>query len=148
MSTDLRQNYMEDDVLEAGGCRLVILLYENALTAVQQAQVHLQKGEIRERSRMITRASEMLNELALSVDHDAGGELGKNLVELYEYLQSLLQKANSEQIEEPLTEAAELIETLLEAWRSCDLEASAAAAAQEALTVAASGEYAPVNCVG
>jgi flagellar secretion chaperone FliS len=148
MSTDLRQNYMEDDVLEAGGCRLVILLYENALTAVQQAQVHLQKGDIRERSRMITRASEILNELALSVDHDAGGEISKNLVELYEYLQSLLLKANSEQIGEPLTEAASLIEPLLEAWRSCDLEAAEATSTQDVLTVAASEEYAPVNCVG
>jgi flagellin-specific chaperone FliS len=40
--------------LEADGCRLVVLLYENALQRIQQARQHLNNGEIRPRSEAIT----------------------------------------------------------------------------------------------
>ncbi len=147
MASDLQQNYLERDILEAGGCRLVVLLYESALQSIEEARRHLGRGEIRERSRAITRASEVLNELALAVDHDTGGELGKSLVELYDYVQSLLLKANAEQVEDPLKEAGSLLETLLEAWRLCEKQEVTPVAAQDA-EAAGYEEYAPINCVG
>ncbi len=145
MSVDLRQSYAEREILEANGSRLVVLLYQKAIASLDEARKHLSNGNIAERSRKITNVSEILNELALAVDHDAGGELSHNLVELYSYIQSLVQKANADQIEPPLMEARDLLVTLVEAWEAADRSASATSAAP---CYDAPTQYAPVNYVG
>lgn len=121
MSTEARNAYVESEILGADGCRLVQLMYEKVLEALVQARLNLSRGDIEGRSAEVTNASEILNELALSVDHEAGGEISRNLVELYDYIQQLLQQANFEQSEPPLAEAQRLVKILLEAWEECGL---------------------------
>lgn len=116
MSTAARDAYLESEILGADSCRLVQLMYEKALEWLGRARLGLSRGDIEARSAAVTKVSEILNELALSVDHEAGGEISRNLVELYDYIQQLLQRANFEQSEPPLAEAQSLIRTLLEAW--------------------------------
>jgi len=117
MPSNARGTYLENEILEVEGCRLIQLAYQAAIDAIGRAREHLRNGAIQERSREITRASELLNELALGLDHSVGGELSRNLVELYDYLQYLLQQANFHQIEPPLVEAQNLLRTLAEAWQ-------------------------------
>lgn len=146
MPTDLRESYFETDILHADNCKLVLMLFHGAVQAVRNARRHLAAGEIRPRSRNITKASEILNELALSVDHQTGGELSRNLVELYAYIQTLLQKGNAEQTDAPLAEAEQLLLTLTEAWEAC--RPRAARSCDAAAITAAQYERIPVDCVG
>jgi flagellar protein FliS len=95
------------------------MLYRGAATAVANARVHLRDRDITARSRQITKAIEIINELMLSLDRQQGGELAANLAELYDYMQRRLQEANFHQIEEPLVEIERLLRTLLEAWEQC-----------------------------
>jgi len=148
MASDRRDTYLERTILEADNFRLVLLLYQGALDALQTAREHLGRGEIRERSAAITRVSEILNELSLSLDHDTGGALSRNLVELYDYLQHLLQKANAEQVEPPLIEARSLLETLVEAWQSCEPVVLPHPLPVQGLDAPAPTEYSPVNVMG
>jgi flagellar protein FliS len=148
MATDQRQTYLERDILEADNQKLVLLLYRSALESLNEAHAHLLRGEIAQRSSHITRVSEILNELALSVDHEAGGELSRNLVELYDYLQLLLQRANSEQIEAPLLEARKLIETLSEAWESCVPGVQPSAVSLPYSEAGTETEYVPLSLMG
>ncbi len=147
MSVDVRQSYEERNVLEADGCQLVVLLYRAAIEALDEARGHLARGEIRGRSERLTRASEIVNELALSVNHEVGGEIGRNLVELYDYVQYQIQTANSEQVEPPLVEARQILATLAEAWEACGATANLAVEPPEML-VSHETEYASVNCMG
>lgn len=140
-----RGAYLENEILQVDGWRLVELIYRAAIDAIGKAREHLRAGAIQARSRQITRASELVSELALSLDHEAGGGLSRNLAELYDYIQRLLQEANFRQIEPPLVEAQELLRTLLEAWQQ--------AAAQDAPTSSPAAwsrqsERVPVNCLG
>jgi len=146
MSIDARQTYMEGEVEQADGIQLVELLYRKAVEAIARARGHLRSGEILPRSRQITRASEILTELALSVDHASGGPLSRNLVELYDYMQHLLQTANVAQTEAPLAEAQRLLETLLEAWEEASAQASAGGALLSVYGQDALAEYVPVDC--
>jgi len=148
MSTDIRRSYLESDIAEADGCKLVVLLYQAALESVAKAREHLARGEIAARVRAITRTSEILNELALSVDHEAGGELSRNLVELYAYLQLLLQKANAEQADPPLEEAESLLRTLLEAWEQAAAATRESLLPADALATASAAERPPLDCLG
>ncbi len=113
------QNYMEDEVLTAGPLRLIQLLYRGALDSITAARRCLKLGDIRGRSRAISKAMAVVTELSLSLDHTVGGDVSRNLAELYAYCQNLLIQANVKQFDPPLAEAERLLTTLLEAWQEC-----------------------------
>ena len=111
--------YRENEIMMADPLELVRILYRAAIGAVVSARRHVREGSIRDRSSQITRASEIVNELLLSVDRERGGQIAARLVELYDYMQRRLQEANFGQVEEPLAEVEGLMRTLLDAWEQC-----------------------------
>lgn len=119
MRTNGYQNYFDDEVLAADPLKLVQLLYRGALDSIVSARRQLRLGNIHARSRAITKAMLIVAELSRSLNKHAGGELSQNLAELYAYVQQLLIQANSQQQEQPLSQAERLLSTLLEAWMGC-----------------------------
>lgn len=115
-SYSVGDTYLENEILQAEGCRLVQLLYRSAVEAIDKARGHLRANEIQLRSREITKAQEIVNELAQSLDHSAGGDISQNLAELYDYVQRLLMDGNFNQSEAPLAEAQSLMQVLLDGW--------------------------------
>ena len=137
MVNTVYDRYMEAEILSADPVKLVGILHRAAVESVAGARRHLRNGEIRERSRNIAKASEILGELMRSLDHSAGGGISRNLVELYAYMQTRLIEANSAQVEPPLAEVEQLLVTLSDAWRT----------ASPALPPPVSdAEYVPVSC--
>jgi len=128
-------SYQQSEILDAAPTRLVILLYRGAIDAVTRARAHQLKGECRERSVQITRAFEILAELAHSVDREKGGELAVRLLQLYDYMQQQLNEANIEQITEPLDEVAALLGNLLEGWEGAHAELAVKSTAMPAVQV-------------
>ena len=115
----VEDTYLENEILQAEGCRLVQILYRSAVEAVDKARGYLRTNDIQLRSREITKAQEIVNELAQSLDHSAGGSISQNLAELYDYIQRLLMDGNFKQSEAPLAEAQSLLEVLLDGWEKC-----------------------------
>jgi len=113
------QEHQDEDVLAATPLNFVVLLYRGALDSIGSARRYLRLGDIRARSRAITKAMLIVTELSLSLNHNEGGELSRNLGELYAYIETLLIKANFEQRDLPLAEAEGLLGTLAEAWKTC-----------------------------
>lgn len=138
MTPSAYERYLEAEVLGADPVTLVGILYRAAIESVAGARRHLLARDIQQRSRSITRASEILNQLMLSLDHSVGGELSRNLVELYAYMQTRLIDANTNQTDPPLAEVERLLVILAEAWRT--------ATAIPAVS-AADSSYVPVSCV-
>ena len=123
--------YVDEEVLNATPLKFVELLYRGALDSIAAARRYLRLGDIRARSLAISKAMRIVTELSLALDHEAGGELSKNLARLYHYVETLLIKANSEQCDPPLAEAERLLSTLLEAWEICAQEPAPPASYQE-----------------
>ena len=109
--------YFEESILGAEPMELVRALYGAALDSVEKARRHVREGDIRARSREITKAYEIVTELAESLNHQQGGELSRNLASLYDYMERRLLQANREQSEAPLAEVSRLLGELQEAWR-------------------------------
>src|SRR5258708_28133773 len=109
MANPNHDRYLEAEVLNADPLKLVLILYRAAIDAVAAARRQVQQGNIRERSRSITRAMEIVNELALSLNHAAGGDISRNLAELYAYMQTRLIEANTQQTDPPLFEVERLL---------------------------------------
>ena len=108
--------YLESRILAADPLELVNLLYQGCRQAVRDAREHLAAGRIGERSRAITKACEILVELAGSLDHSHVCEISQRLALLYDYMQRRLLDANMRQADEPLAEVLALLTTLGEAW--------------------------------
>jgi flagellar protein FliS len=139
------QNYFEHEVLEANPLKLIELLYRGALDSIAAARRYLRSCDIRSRSHAISKAMAIVTELALALNHQDGGEVSRNLAELYGYIEKLLIQANIEQCEPPLTEAERLLSTLLEGWIRC-AQGQPACAAQAGESRAASSIHEPISC--
>jgi len=118
--------YLETEVLTADPLKLVNMLYRAAIEAVEAARRHLASGEIRERSRKITKAWEIVHELRRSLDDQHGVDLTRQLRGLYAYVQGRLLEANAQQADAPLAEAERILKTLLEGWSAAHAAAAAA----------------------
>jgi flagellar protein FliS len=112
-------SYFESQVLSADPMQLIEILYRAAIDSIDSARMHLQTGDIVLRTRSITKALEILNELAISLDVKNGGDIARSLSELYDYCARLLLAANASQIDPPLVEVKKLLGTLLEGWQAC-----------------------------
>lgn len=116
MANSIHEKYLEAEVFGADSVKLVHMLYRGAIEAAGAARRHLADGDIRQRSRQITRAWEILQELGNSLDRERGGDIGENLGRLYAYMQTRLIEANANQNGAPLAEVESLLTTLNEAW--------------------------------
>jgi len=126
--------YLETEVFSADPVKLVCMLYRGAIEATRAARRHLKDQRIRERSREIMRAVEILRELTRSLDPQY--EISQPLRDLYAYMQTRLLEANARQIDAPLAEVGQLLSTLLEGWNAA--APAAPPIAQEA--------YQPMSC--
>lgn len=117
MSLAAYQNSQDLNVLSASPVELVRLLYRGAIGAVRAARENLEQGDIRGRSRQITKACSIIEELTVSLDKERGGKVAADLAELYVYMHRRLIEANIEQVGGPLAEVEKLLQTLLEAWQ-------------------------------
>jgi flagellar protein FliS len=116
MWNNTQDAYLECRVLTADPIELVNLLYQGAMQAVREARVHLAEGRIAERSREITKACQIVIELATALDHERGGEISQRLALLYDYMHRRLLEANMQQSDAPLADVLGLLSTLSEAW--------------------------------
>jgi flagellar protein FliS len=102
-------------------------------------------GQIMERSKAVTKATNVLIQLTVSLDHERGGELSQRLAGLYEYMLRRLREAHFQQRDEPLAEVLSLLATLAEGWegvRSAAKPEPAAARWNPAATEESSASYA------
>lgn len=140
-----QNNYLEQQVLSANPLKLVELLYRGALDSIASARRYLSLGDIRARSGAINSAMKILTELARSLNHEAGGEVSRNLADLYAYMQRLLIEANTKQVDPPLAEAERLLTTLLDAW-SITAKAATQESEDRSDFVPDESQYEPVSC--
>jgi flagellar protein FliS len=108
--------YLESRVLSADPLELIRLLYGAGIESVREARRCLAAGDIAGRSGKISKAHDILTELAASLDLEQGGELSLRLSQLYDYMQRRLIEANLQQADAPLSEVLALLCTLAEAW--------------------------------
>lgn len=108
--------YFEETILNADPVDLIRLLYQRAISSVQESREHLRNKRIAERSAAIMKAYLILAELTSALRPETAPELAGRLRNLYAYMQQRLLDANMLQTEQPLTETLSLLTTLEEAW--------------------------------
>lgn len=124
--------------------QLVLMLFNGARAAVAAAGGHMQRKEIAAKCKAISRAIEIIDGgLKASLDLKVGGELAKNLSDLYAYMVQRLFHANLRNDRDALDEVAKLLEQLSGAWEAIAAKPPAVAAAAAGPAAKASHAMAP-----
>jgi flagellar protein FliS len=111
----------ESDISTASPHRLIVLLFEGAVTAINVAKVHAEQGNIAERGVNISKAVEIItNGLKVSLDLEHGGELAVRLSALYDYMVSRLLWANLKNDASAMKEVLSLLGEIHAAWTQID----------------------------
>ena len=78
---------IESNAIAGNPHKLIAMLYEGALIAILQAEHHMKKNNVLEKSAAISKASDIiLMGLDASLNMEEGGEIGQNLHALYSYM--------------------------------------------------------------
>ena len=111
------RDHMAERVFGADPVELIVVLYEELVRSIGEARRHLAGGRPLERARAVTRAMEIVGELARAVDAGADAGLAGRLCELYGFMLERLQAGHGQQLDRPFEEAERVALTLLEGWR-------------------------------
>jgi flagellar protein FliS len=112
---------VETGVLAASPIKLIVMLYDGAITACHGAVGNMHRGDIVNKGIMLTKAIMIIESgLRLSLDKNAGGEIAFSLDALYEYMSRQLQLANVRNQPELVFEVVKLLTELKSAWEAID----------------------------
>lgn len=96
--------------------RLVQMLFDGALDSIAQAKGYMARGETPEKGAMVSRAINIVDGLRAALNMDAGGDIARNLRDLYDYVENTLLRANLGNDERALDEATALLNEIRIAW--------------------------------
>jgi flagellar protein FliS len=109
--------------------QLVLMLFNGARAAVAEAKGHLDRHETAAKGLAISKAISIIDGgLKASLDLSVGGELAKNLSNLYVYMGQRLFYANLKNDSAALDEVAKLLQQLGDAWGSIATKTASAPA--------------------
>jgi flagellar protein FliS len=121
-------------VVGASPHRLIQMLFEGALDKISIAKGFIVRNDIEKKGLNISWAIKIIGGLQNSLNMEAGGELAKNLDNLYEYMCFKLVEANAENSIEKLDEVSKLLSNIKEGWDGIESEVKAMSTPQRANT--------------
>ncbi|HAU0603815.1 TPA: flagellar export chaperone FliS [Legionella pneumophila] len=102
---------------------LIELLLQGARSHIATAQGNIQRNQIKEKGEHIGKAISIIEGLKMSLNHDKGGEIAENLLQLYDYVQQILLKANLKNDEDLLAQSNMLLAEVHQAWQAINSNA-------------------------
>ena len=110
---------METGVVAASPHKLIVMLFDGALVALNAALSGMRSGNIAEKGKSISKAILIIDSgLRAALDKKAGGEIAEGLDSLYEYMSGRLVTANVTNDPAILEEVQRLLIELRDAWNA------------------------------
>ena len=110
--------YQETTVNTQSKGRLIVMLYDGAIKFLNQAIMELEAGNYPEKGKYIGKAQDIINELNVVLDMEAGGEISINLRKLYTFMGTHLSQANMKKDPEMIREVITLLQELNHSWKA------------------------------
>lgn len=103
-------------VSDASPHRLVQMMLDGALARIAGAKGRMLNHRIPEKCVEISRALEIVRALRAVLDKQAGGDIARNLEDLYDYIERRLFKANADNDPAVLDEVSGLLREIKSGW--------------------------------
>lgn len=100
--------------------QLIDLLLQGARSHIATAQGNIQRQEIQEKGEHLGKAISIIEGLKMSLNSEQGGEIAENLLQLYEYIQHILTKANLHNDVDLLAQSNALLAEIHQAWQAIE----------------------------
>lgn len=127
MSSIGHNAYRTNAVETASPEQLTLMCYDGALRFMRRAARGFETSDFATASSAIGRAQAIINELNVTLDMEAGGEIARNLRDIYLFVNRHLTASLTDQSPVQVREAMTLITELRDAWsQSMNLGAAAA----------------------
>ena len=110
--------YQDSTISTQSKGRLIVMLYEGAIRFMKLAIVEMEKKNYEAKGRYINKALDIINELNVVLDMDAGGEIAGNLRQLYNFMNNRLTQANIKSDPELVRDIIKLMEELNSGWKA------------------------------
>jgi len=112
--------YLEEEVLSANSVTHVVLLYNRAIALLKQIlTAESEEDEVKRvkiRAEAFSKVVDILSYLKACLNFEKGGEIAKNLNEIYEILIQELIRASIRWDEKPVRDSIEILEKLRDAF--------------------------------
>jgi len=108
--------YQQTQIETAPPERLLLMLYDGAIRFTNVAKKAIDDKDFSTCHTYCIKVQNILTELMVTLKMDVGGELARNLFDLYEYLTHLTIQANVSKTTGPLEEVLMHLKELREAW--------------------------------
>jgi flagellar protein FliS len=124
VSTSIKKyrNANAESVVDASPHQLISLILRHILSNIAIASGAIDRKEIENKGKAISKAIALVGELQDSLDMEKGGEVSQNLFNLYDYIIRTLIQANIENDVNKLEEVRDLIATVKEGWDAIPLD--------------------------
>ena len=110
--------YQDTAVTTQSKGRLIVMLYDGAIKFLKLAIEEIEKKNPEAKGKYITKAKDIINELNIVLDMEAGGEIAANLRSLYLFMNRHLSEANIKQDPQKIREVITLLEELNQSWKA------------------------------
>lgn len=111
--------YQRNAVMTASPEKLIKMLYEGAIKHLEMSRVGLtdpSTSRSQEVGLSLSKAMGIIGELRASLDHAVGGDVSRNLDQLYEFVLDQLSQANLQRTPAGVNSSLEVMRTLKEGW--------------------------------
>ncbi len=103
-------------VAGADNVQLIQMLFDGLIESLATARGHIEHGMINEKSKALARAGRIIVGLQGALDFDKGGDISRNLNELYSYVTRRLFHVNAHNDLAALAEVHSLMNEIRGAW--------------------------------
>lgn len=103
-------------VEQANGHELIRLLLDTLSIRITEAKICIEEDDINEKIVRLTKALNILDGLRMALNEEDGGDIARNLDDLYDYMQRRLVEANAHNDVSILNEIKGLVDEIKDAW--------------------------------
>lgn len=103
-------------IASATPVQIIVLLYDGAINSLASAKGKMQEMKLAEKGQLISKAIGIVEGLRAVLDFEKGGDIARNLNDLYDYMKRRLASANLKNDQAGLDEVIGLLSNLRGAW--------------------------------
>ena len=117
MDRSALRTYGTQQVMTSSPVKLVSLLYDKAIVSLREAVEAIESGDVQARWKANNKATEILTHLCTTLDHESGGDIARNLHQLYQVRLGRLFAVAMQTDAAAAREVLGLLEPLRDSWR-------------------------------
>jgi len=115
-----RQQQVQHEVEQASPLRLVVMLYDKAMSLLRQSVLHMDRNNVKEKGEALNRVVEIIGELQAVLNREEGGVIAQNLDAMYEFVIRSVTLANLNNDPQPIDGVLKVLDELRTGWQELE----------------------------